>query len=386
MNLLDAVIVGVAVAAAVGGHRLGLVARATSWLGMIVGIALAARAVGPVVRSIEGAGDARLLLTATGLLLGGAFLGQALGLVIGGRLHYALPEGRTRDADRSAGAVMGVLGVAATVWLLTPSLAQVPGETSRLARTSTITRVLADLLPAAPNTLADLERLVGSDLPDVLADLEPAPDLGPPPPGSGLTADLQDQVAASTVKVEARACGRLQDGSGSVLGPDLVMTNAHVVAGAESVVVERHPDGEVIAAEVVAFEPDRDLAVLSAPGLGRPALPLGDAEEGAVGGVFGYPGGGALEVSPFQVGSERTATGRDIYGGERTERQILFLAAELRAGDSGGALVDPSGAVVGVAFAIAPDRPDVAYALTIEEVRAVLEGPLATTSPGPCLR
>jgi S1-C subfamily serine protease len=90
-------------------------------------------------------------------------------------------------------------------------------------------------------------------------------------------------------------------------------------------------------------------------------------------------------VSPFQVGSERTATGRDIYGIEATERQILFLAAELRPGDSGGALVDPSGAVVGVAFAIAPDRPQVAYALTIEEVRAVLEGPLAPTAAGPCV-
>jgi S1-C subfamily serine protease len=106
-----------------------------------------------------------------------------------------------------------------------------------------------------------------------------------------------------------------------------------------------------------------------------------------VGAVFGHPGGGPLELSPYQVGEEVTATGRDIYGAERTERQMLFLAAELRPGDSGGALVDPSGAVVGVAFAIAPDRPDVAFALTIEEVRAVLEGPLTEgTDPGPCLR
>jgi hypothetical protein len=386
LNLLDVAIVSVAIAAAVAGHRLGLVTRATSWLGMIVGIAVAARLVGPVARAIEGASDTRLLLTAAGLLLGGAFLGQALGLLIGSQLHYALPHGWPRDVDRSGGAVMGVLGVAVTVWLLTPAMAQVPGDMARLARTSTITRALADVLPSAPATLQDLERLVGADLPIVLADLEPAPDLGPPPASSGLSAAVQEAAAASTVKVEAAACGRLQDGSGAVVGRDLVVTNAHVVAGGDDIVVERHPDGAEVPAELVAFDPRRDLAVLSVPGLDRPPLSLGDAESGDVGAVFGHPGGGPLEVSPFEVGEEVTATGRDIYGTERTERQMLFLAAQLRPGDSGGALIDPAGAMVGIAFAIAPDDPNVAFALTVEEVRAVLDSPLAPTDSGPCLR
>lgn len=386
MNALDLAILAAAAAAAVGGHRLGFVARATSWLGMLVGIAVAARAVGPVGRAMEDAGDARLLLTATGLLLGGAFLGQALGLLIGARLHYALPQGRTRDADRWAGSVMGLLGVAVAVWLLTPALAQVPGNAARLARTSTITRFLADVLPAAPDTLRELEQLVGFDLPSVLADLEPAPDLGAPPPASGLSQEVLDVAAASTVKVEAAACGRLQDGSGAVLAPDLVVTNAHVVAGAEDVAVQRHPDGEILDAEVVAFDPNRDLAVLSVPGIDRPPLPMGDGDDGDVGAVFGHPGGGDLEASPYQIGREVTARGRDIYDASTTERRVFFLAAELRPGDSGGALVDPTGAVVGVAFAIAPDDPDVAYALTNEEVQAVLDGPMTPTSAGPCLR
>ena len=386
MNSLDLVILAAAVAAAVGGHRLGLVARATSWLGMVVGIAVAARAIGPVARSIEGAGDARLLLTGAGLLLGGAFLGQAVGLLIGARLHYALPSGRAREVDRSAGAVMGVLGVVVAVWLLTPAMARVQGSAARLARQSTITRTLADVLPAAPDTLRELERLVGTDLPSVFADLEPAPDLPPPPQGIGMSPEVQEAVAASTVKVEAAACGRIQDGSGAVIGPDLVVTNAHVVAGAEDLVVERSDDRRVVAATVVAFDPNRDLAVLSVPGIDRAPLPLGDAEEGSVGAVFGHPGGGELRASPYQVGREVTATGRDIYNSNTTERQVLFLASQLRPGDSGGALVDGSGAVAGIAFAIAPDDPNVAYALTIEEVRAVLEGPLAPRDAGPCLR
>jgi S1-C subfamily serine protease len=386
VNALDLVIVALAAGAAIGGYRLGLVARATSWLGMVVGILAAARAVGPVARAIEGAGDSRLVLAAAGLLVGGAFLGQAVGLLIGARLHYALPaEGNARQIDRSAGAVVGIVGVLLAVWLLTPALGAVRGDTARLARSSSITRFLAEALPQAPDTFGDLEDLVGGDFPSVFSGLDPAPDLGAPPPESGLTAEVQEAVARSTVKVEAAGCGRLQDGSGVVLGADLVVTNAHVVAGGDDVVVERHPDGEVVAATVVAFDPEADLAVLSVPGLERPALPMGDAEPGAFGAVFGHPGGGALTLSPYQVGEEVTATGRDIYGSNQTRRQVLFLAAELAPGDSGAALVDPTGSVAGIAFAIAPDRPQVAYALTIEEVQAVLGGPLAPTGTGPCV-
>jgi S1-C subfamily serine protease len=141
-----------------------------------------------------------------------------------------------------------------------------------------------------------------------------------------------------------------------------------------------------VAATIVAFDPNRDLAVLAVPDIDREPLALGDAVAGESGAVFGHPGGGPLELSPYSVGEEVTATGRDIYDANSTRRQVLFLAAQLRPGDSGGPLVNPAGAVVGVAFAIAPDDPNVAYALTIEEVQAVLAGPLQPVDAGPCLR
>ncbi len=387
MNTLDVAILGVGIAAAVGGYRLGFVARAASWFGMVVGIGLAARLSEPVLEAMDRANDGRQLLTATALLVGGAFLGQAFGLVVGSRLHRSLPEGNARQVDRAGGAVAGVVGVLVAVWLLAPAMARVPGQPALLARGSALAQAVTDALPPPPDSLRSIERLVGTELPDVLDAFDRAPSLGPPPAESGLTPEVADQVAQATVKVEARSCGRLQDGSGAVLGPDLVVTNAHVVAGAEDVVVERHPDGAPVAAVVVAFDPNRDLAVLSVPGIDRAPLVLGDAEAGEVGAVFGHPGGGELELSPFQVGEEVTATGRDIYGNSETHRQVLFLASELRPGDSGGALVDPAGAVIGVAFAIAPDDADVAYALTIEEVSAVLGGVGgAAVDPGPCLR
>jgi S1-C subfamily serine protease len=184
------------------------------------------------------------------------------------------------------------------------------------------------------------------------------------------------------VKVVGEACGRIQEGTGFVARPGLVVTNAHVVSGESRTTLERS-DGQRVDAIVVAFDPARDLAVLSAPALDRPALPLGSAQPGVLGAVYGHPGGGPLKASPFRVDRRIRAVGRDIYGSSRTERDVLVLAADLEPGDSGSALVARGGRVAGVAFAIAPDRPGVAYALTPAEVRDVLDTVPATRSPVP---
>lgn len=182
------------------------------------------------------------------------------------------------------------------------------------------------------------------------------------------------------------ACRRVQEGSGFVVGPGLIATNAHVVAGEDETIVQR-TDGTEVTATVVAFDPRRDLAVLSAPGLDRVPLRRADVEEGAIGAVFGHPGGGELRAAPYSVGRTVAATGTDIYDEERTERQVLILSSSLAPGDSGAALIDPEGRVVGVAFAIAPDKPGVAYALDIEELEAVLAGDLSRpVDTGPCLQ
>ena len=386
MNTLDLIVLAAAVGAAAGGYRLGLLARVASWIGMGLGLAVGIQVLPPILRAMEDGSDQQLLFVTLGVLLGCAFIGQAIGLFIGARLHVALPGTSVRSVDRGAGAAAGVLGVVVSLWLLLPVMADVRGWISLQARTSTFAELVHDRLPDAPDALATLRRLVGGDqFPRVFDALQPAPDLGPPPSAPGIPQEVVDQVVLSTVKVEGVACNRIQEGSGFVALPELVVTNAHVVAGQDETVVERS-DGSEVAATVVAFDPRRDLAVLRVPGLNRAALPLADTDVGGTGAVFGHPGGGPLRVAPFSVGREVAATGTDIYDRERTERQVLILAASLAAGDSGAGLVDPQGQVVGVAFAIAPDKPDVAYALDIEELQAVLAGDLSqAVDTGPCL-
>jgi S1-C subfamily serine protease len=386
VNVLDVVLLLAAIGAAVAGYRLGFIARAASWAGLALGVTVGALALPPLLRQVRGSSDVTVALVAIAALVGSALLGQALGLVLGTRLHVALPDGPVRRVDQAVGSLLGIAGLLVALWLLLPTLADVPGWTSEQARGSVIAREVNARFPEAPDTLQALRRLVGDNpFPQVFEALRPSPDPGVVPEASGLSDALATNVAASTVKIEGEACSRIQEGSGFFVADDLVVTNAHVVAGEDDSDVILS-DGSRTDGTVVAFDSARDLAVLRTSGADRAALPLDRAEVGTSGGVFGHPGGGTLEISPFQVGEEITAVGTDIYDSRRSERNVLVLAADLAPGDSGGALVDPRGQVVGVAFAIAPDRPSVAYALAVDEVTAVLSGDLTQErDTGNCL-
>lgn len=388
MNLLDLVLVGLGATAATGGYRLGFLTRTVSWVGMALGLLVSARSLPWLFDQFQDEGPASLLLLGGLFLLLASMIGQVVGIFIGSRLRLTLPSREWAVLDHFFGGIVGLLGLVLAVWMLLPTMAEIPGSFSQLTRNSVVARGIDRLLPDAPDTLVALRQLVGEDqFPRVFEAITPAPDVGPPPGDPGLGEAVVAAVAPSTVKISGIACGRVQVGSGFVtLGDDVVVTNAHVVAGQEDTEVERQ-DGAVLDAIVVVFDPNRDLAVLRVPGLARNPLPIADGAVGTTGGVFGHPGGEPLRVAPFQVGEEVNAVGTDIYDQRRTERAVLILASSLRPGDSGSALVDGAGAVVGVAFAIAPDDPDVAYALDTTELQAVLAGPLdREVDTGPCLR
>ena len=386
MNLLDLLIIVAAIGAAIGGYRLGFVTRAFSWIGLALGIVVANLVLPGVVRRFDGTEhQGAMLAIAVGIFILGAIVGQGLGMVVGRRFHVQ-GQGWLHHADAGAGAVAGVAGIVVAVWLLAPAMADVTGWPARQARESAVVREVGEVLPDAPDTTDALRRLVGDRYPQVFDALRPAPSLGAPPGETGLDQATAQRIAASTVRLESEACDSLQDGTGFVVAPDLVATNAHVVAGASDISVERS-DGTDLDGTTVLFDPDRDLALVSVPGIDRPALARRDADIGTRGGVFGHPGGGPLRIAPFRVDDRATSTGTNIYDTDRTERDVLFLAAGLKPGDSGSAVVDDGGRVVGIAFAIAPDRANVAYALAMSELDEVLAQPRSREiGTGPCIR
>jgi S1-C subfamily serine protease len=372
MGVLGWVALAVALVAAIGGYRSGLIGGVLSWAGLAAGLYLAARYLPQVVAllSLTSAG-ARLAVT-IGLLLIAAVVGEAVGGLVGSRLHSVLPTGPLRSTDRFLGAAAGIAAVACALWLLLPSVASVPGWPATAVRRSALARWMSTSLPAPPHAVDDLRQMVVADrLPQMLGPLAAGGTVRRPPASSPLPAALLGSVERSTVRVEGQACDRILDGSGFAVGPDLVLTNAHVVAGepaGSTSVLE--PDGRELPARVVRYDSERDLALLWVPGLGERPLALAYAPVGSDGDQLGHPGGTVpITVSPYRIAQRIEAVGKGLYGRHRTLRQVFVLSASLAPGDSGGPLVDRQGQVVGVAFAISVGHPHTAFALTAAEIR-----------------
>jgi len=386
MNWLDLVIGVALVGAAIGGWRLGFLTRLFAWIGVAIGLAIGIHYVPRVVTAFGGTSADDRMTVAVLLLLLVACVGQALGLGIGLSTRHVLPLHRRLPAwDRVAGALLGVIGVLVLVWMIIPSLATAAGWPARAARSSWVVAAIDDWGPKQPATFAAWGRSVAdAPYPSALGRLD-----APPNPGTLPQADLRPgvdaAVRASVVKVTGRACHQIQEGSGWVNAPGFVVTNAHVVAGERETTVEDEA-GNDHAADVVAFDPVRDVAVLSVPDLHAKPLSRSTGSVGTVGAVYGHPGGGALTASPARVGEEILAVGTDIYRTGTSRRHVYVLAARLAPGDSGGPLVDDNGRVIGVAFAIDPGSSGTSYALTNAEVTPMLGSTaLSPVSTGACL-
>ncbi len=389
MNLFDVAVILIAGGAGYLGYRYGFTARALGWLGLVAGITIGALFVDDVARALQGSTPRTRLLGALAFLFLVTIIGQSLGVALGSLLRRYLPaRGLLSTADRVVGALVGVFAVLFVVWLLVPAFASASGWPARAVRGSAIARAVDRFAPSPPGSLSALGRLVGdAPFPEVFDRLT-SPDVGDPP-NTALAPEVAARVLPSVVRVEGQACDLIQQGSGFVAAPDIVVTNAHVVGGEPATEVFT-PDGRRLDARVVAFDADRDLAVLRVPGLDLAPLDRGDAEVDATGAVIGYPGGGPETVSPARIAQRITAKGTNIYRTASSSREVFVLAAELDPGDSGGALVDQAGRVVGSAFAVDPSSETTAYALTNDEVRRVLDPVLSSgaSSPvdtGPCL-
>jgi S1-C subfamily serine protease len=385
MNALDWICLALAVSAGVGGYRLGFIRRVAGWAGLVAGIAVASALLPRIIDATDPSSLPARFMVGAGVLFAGALVGQALGSLVGARLHPLVAGSGLGRPDAVFGAVAGLVGLLVSLWLVLPTMADVPGWPARQARSSQVARAIDRSLGSPPGFFDNLSRSLGVDaLPRVFDSLRPAPRVEPPPASSPVRDPALSLAEASTVKVVGPACDRIQSGSGWVARRGLVVTNAHVVAGLESVRVETS-DGTRYSASVVAFDPRHDLAALSVPRLRAAPLLVADASDGDVGVALGYPGGGHLTVAPFRVSRRIDAAGRDIYDSESVERDLYVLGAELHPGDSGGPLVDPAGRVVGVVFAIAPDRSAVAYAIAMPDVRAmVASAGTKATAVGPC--
>jgi len=376
--VIDVVLLLIMLGYAISGFRQGLVVGMLS-LGGFVGGAVVAMFVAPVLLGGMESGPKRSVIVLLAVILT-AWVGQFAGAMVGGRLREAVPNGPLAGADHVAGAVAGLVAVALVLWFVAGAVRGAPSPAlSRAVGESKVIQAIDEVVPSQFTGVADTFRdaVGGSTFPRVFAGVGPEriSQVSAPDP-KVLASAAVVKARSSVVKItgEASSCGRGQEGSGVIIAPQRVVTNAHVVAGVTNPRVQVGGTGKRYLARVVSFDPRRDLAVLAVPSLRTAPLPLGtDLRRGELAVVAGFPNDGPFRAAAARVRSIVRASGEDIYGRPGAVREVYSLFVKVQPGNSGGPVLNSAGQIVGIVFAKSLDDESTGYALTLDESRAVIE-------------
>jgi len=394
--VLDVVLVALLGLYAWSGWRQGFVSAVLGLVGLVGGAFLALRFVPALLEDHLGVPRSTPMgvLALLGAVFAAAAVGQTLFLVLARRVRESVSAPGARAVDSALGLVAVLTASVLVVWVVAGAVrvGGPPGARELVAHSAVVTAVDEIVPPSAGRVVDEVtQALDRGGFPKVFEGLGPEPITPVQAPDPNLARDPRIAAALGSVvhvRAESRDCGQAQVGSGWVVSPRHVVTNAHVVAGAQGVVVSVRGTGRERVARVVAYDPERDVAVLDVPGLPAPALPQGDAlSTGDAAVLAGFPGDAGLWVGPARVRGTLTASGQDVYGTSSVVRQIYSLRAQVRRGASGGPVLDPRGRVVGMVFATSLDDPDTGYALTLREIAPVLrsaQGASTAVATGAC--
>ena len=389
---LDIAVLAVAFIAAISGWRSGALGSLLSFVGVLLG-AIAGVLLAPHLVAHVSAPRAKLF-AALFLILALVVVGEVAGVVLGRAVRGAIHSNSVRFFDSLVGVGVQLVVVLVAAWLLATPLTSSAGQPN-LAAAVRGSRVLAQVNDFAPDWLKTVPKRLSSlldtsGLPQVLEPFSRTPVAAVAAPDAALANNpVVANTEPSVVKIRAIApsCQKVLEGSGFVLSPDRVMTNAHVVAGANSVTVEA--SGNPYDATVVSYDPTVDIAILAVPNL--PAGPLAFANAPVTSGteavVMGYPGGGGFVATPARIRELIELSGPDIYRSATINREVYTVRASVEQGNSGGPLIDLNGQVLGVVFGAAVDDNDTGFVLTAKEVATQLAqiGDTAPVATGACV-
>lgn len=390
---LDVAVLAVAFIAAISGWRSGALGSLLSFVGVLLG-AIAGVLLAPHLVSHIAAPRAKLF-AALFLILALVVIGEVAGVVLGRAVRGAIRSRSIRTVDSFIGVAVQLVVVLTAAWLLATPLTQSKDQ-PELAAAVRGSRVLAQVNDVAPPWLKTVPKRLSallntSGLPAVLEPFSRTPVVPVASPDPELAGNPVVQATApSVVKVRSLApsCQKVLEGSGFVIAPDRVMTNAHVVAGSNSVQI--YASGNPLDATVVSYDPAVDVAILAVPNLPPPPLTFaqGDAKTGASVVVLGYPGGGNFTATPARIRELIKLSGPDIYRDPApVTRDVYTIRASVEQGNSGGPLIDLDGHVLGVVFGAAVDDPDTGFVLTADEVASQLSkiGDTQLVGTGSCV-
>ncbi|MDT7844853.1 MarP family serine protease [Streptomyces justiciae] len=385
MDLLDIVLVLVVLAYAASGYRRGLMAGCVSFAGFVGGAVIGVWVL-PWMMDLVTPGSTSATVTAVLTVLVPAVVGHELAGRLALRLRRELDKGPLRVADGIGGAAANSVAVLIVAWVA----ASVLGASSSALLTSSIrdSRLLGAVQDAMPDTTPGwfsraTSALTEAGFPQVFNPFENESTARvAKPTGDSVTRAATTAAKVSTVKIEGVSGTQGREGSGFVYAREHVMTNAHVVAGIDRPSVRIGGVGRSYEAQVVLFDPDKDVAVLYVPGLRAPVLKFDDsASRGDSAVVAGYPQDGDLNLQAATVANRVRATGQNIYSDANVTREIYSIRSTVRPGNSGGPLLTTDGKVYGVVFARSTSDAETGYVLTADEVAADAERAATATAP-----
>lgn len=378
----------------VGGFRTNRGALAGAVTGVVVAYFLTA-ALGPLSSNTVATSIVAAMVCMI-LVLSGAYLGRLVAPAKHARTgsrndaddRGSLPVTRHAPGvgDRTAGAVsFAVIG-----GLLTTMIVMASGNvtTSLAAHSLTVQGVRAIIPTFVVDTYSMMRNTTASGNVVRLAPTAIAPPRVTSVPH--LDAGAASRLVTSIVRVSATAweCGHGFFGTGLVVAPDRVLTNAHVVAGAGDLIVEAH-DGRVIEGQLVYFDPRHDLAVIAVAGLDAIPIDYNDSNllsRGAL--IAGFPYGGPFETSNAIVTEHAAAETTDIYGRDRVRIQYWTIHGSVHPGTSGSPLITADGSVAGLVFARSDESSTMGFALALAHLAPVIDraaGYIEKVESGPCI-
>lgn len=378
MTVLDWAILAFTFALALWGYRQGLIVGALTLLGFGAGAFLGSR-IGPLLLTKGSHSPYAPLCAALGALLVGALMAVTVESFALGLREKLVRRPFLSAADGAGGAALIASVALGLAWVFGAVLLHAPATVRLRAdiQQSVILRELNDVLPPSGPLLNALDRV--DPAPTVLG---PAPPVAPPDRKIASDPDVL-HAGDSVVRVLSTACGLGIEGSGWAVEPEVVVTNAHVVAGSDDTTVTTQ-DGIELEATPIYYQPRQDLALLRV-GAALPTLPVSsDREEGEDGAVLGYPENGPYSLAPARIGETRETISEDSYGNGPVERTIVAMSGRVRSGNSGGPLVDPRGNVVGTVFAATTGGPPGGFAIPAEQVKEALRQTSEGVDTGPC--
>jgi S1-C subfamily serine protease len=383
--VVDLILIVLIIMFAVNGYRQGFVVGALSFVGFFGGALVGLQLAPLVVEHIDSAfmRVAISLAAVFGLAVGG----QALAAWAGTRLQSSISTPGGRRADNVGGVFVSVVALLLVAWMVAGPLGSstVP-SVNRAVRNSAIINGIDRLMPNQARVFYNglRDTIASGAFPNVFGDLTPTRARQVSPPDPALVNSKAVALAhGAVVKITgtAPACRRKIEGSGFLFASQHVMTNAHVVAGTQGP-VSVQLGGTTRDGRVVFYDPELDLAVINVPGLTGTVLNWAgsDATTGDDAVVVGYPLNGPFTAVSARIRDKSEVRGPDIYNSQTVVRQVYSIRSRVVSGNSGGPLLDPNGALLGVIFAAALDDPETGFALTANVARPVADSNATKTA------